>query len=132
MGAPADPQLHRIERAAALNIAGVAAAAMVADGWRAALSVLGGALPVVTSYWAIRGGVDAAIRVALNGSQQPTRRASHARQLLMFVLRFAILAIIAYVMIVRLRAHPWWMLAGATSLVGGAAFEAARRFRAQP
>jgi hypothetical protein len=131
MAAPADPQLHRVERAAALSTAGVAGAALLGDGWRAALSVLGGALPMAVSYWAIRGGVDAAIRVALKGSR-PSRRRSQAWQLLLFVLRFAILAIIAYVMIVRLRAHPWWMLAGATSLVGGAAFEAVRRFRAQP
>jgi hypothetical protein len=131
MAATADPQLNRVERAAALSTAAVAVVAALGDSWRAALSVLGGALPMAVSYWAIRGGVDAAIRVALKGSRS-NRRLSQAWQLLMFVLRFAILTIIAYGMIVRLRAHPWWMLAGATSLVGGAAFEAARRFRAQP
>jgi hypothetical protein len=31
-----------------------------------------------------------------------------------------------------LRARPWWMLAGAMSLMGAAAVEAARRFRAEP
>jgi hypothetical protein len=131
MVASADPQLHRIERAAAVSVAGVALVAAVGGGWRAGLSVLGGALPMLVSYWAIRAGVDGAIRVALEGTR-PTPRKPQVWQLAMFVMRFAMLTIIAYVMIVRLRAQPWWMLAGATSLVGGAVFEAVRRFRAQP
>ena len=48
-----------------------------------------------------------------------------------FITRFAILGLIAYVMMVRLRAHPVWMLLGASSLVAAAALEAVRTPRAR-
>ena len=47
-------------------------------------------------------------------------------RLVKFITRFAILGVIAYVMMVRLRAQPVWMLIGASSLVAAAALEAVR------
>jgi hypothetical protein len=43
------------------------------------------------------------------------------------VLRYALLALLAYVMIARLRLHPWGLLAGASSVVAGVALEAIRQ-----
>ena len=40
--------------------------------------------------------------------------------------RYALLALIAYVMIARLRLHPLGLLAGASSVVAAAALEAVR------
>jgi hypothetical protein len=90
------------------------------------LGVVGGALLVAVSYRAIHAGVDA---VVLAGSTTHTRRSTIWR-LVKFITRFAILGLIAYVMMVRLRAHPVWMLLGASSLVAAAALEAVQAPRA--
>jgi hypothetical protein len=42
--------------------------------------------------------------------------------------RYALLALLAYVMIARLRLHPLGLLAGASSVVAAAAVEAFRQF----
>ena len=132
MTAEADPPLRRTERSALwiFAITAVAAAAS-GGGMRAVLGVVGGALLAAVSYRGIRAGVAALAGsgVARDGTR---RRTAAARGLVKFITRFAILGLIAYVMMVRLRAQPVWMLLGASSLVAAAALEAARTPRAQP
>jgi hypothetical protein len=43
--------------------------------------------------------------------------------------RYALLALLAYVMIARLRLHPLGLVAGASSVVAAAALEAGRLFK---
>jgi len=46
--------------------------------------------------------------------------------MLIVIGRYALLALLAYVMIARLRLHPLGLLAGASSVVAGAGVEALR------
>ena len=55
----------------------------------------------------------------------PSRRAV-AQSLVKLVLRYALLAFLAYVMIARLRLHPIGLLAGASSVAAAASVEAVR------
>jgi hypothetical protein len=121
-----DPRLRQIERNALWVFAIMIAIAAAGGGFRAVLGVVGGTMLVAVSYRAIHAGVDA---VVLAGSNPHTRRSTIWR-LVKFITRFAMLALIAYVMMVRLRAHPVWMLLGASSLVAAAALEAVRAQRA--
>jgi hypothetical protein len=118
-----DPQLRRVERRALAVLAILAAAAALSGGLRAVLGVAAGGLIAAISYSAIRAGVDAL------AAQSST---SSAWRLVKFVTRFAILGGIAYVMMVRLRAQPVWMLLGASSLVAAAALDAVRAPRPRP
>jgi hypothetical protein len=121
-----DLRLRLIQRNALWVVAIMIVVASAAGGLRAMLGVVGGALLVAVSYRAIHAGVDA---VVLGGSRKNTRRSTIWR-LVKFITRFAILGLIAYVMMVRLRAHPVWMLLGASSLVAAAALEAVQAPRA--
>jgi hypothetical protein len=118
-----DPQLRRLERYAFRVLAILAAAAAISGGVRALLGVATGGLLAAISYGAIRAGVDAL---------SSTSSTSTVWRLVKFVTRFAILGGIAYVMMVRLRAHPVWMLLGASSLVAAAALDAVRAPRSRP
>jgi hypothetical protein len=115
-----DPFLRRFERdaVAACVAMAVAAFAVSDEGWRAALSVMGGGLLAGASYRAIKGGVDAV-------SGGGTRGAA----LVKYFTRYGILTVAAYVMLVRLRLHPVGVLTGASSLVVAAAVAAARSVR---
>ena len=107
------------------------AVAAASGGARAALGALAGGLIVAVSYRAIRGGVDALVATSAAGAAG-TPGPSATWRLVKFITRFAILGAIAYVMMVRLRAQPVWMLLGASSLVAAAALEAVRAPRARP
>lgn len=115
-----DPFVRELERNAVIACACCAAAALAfgAEGPRASLGVLGGGLLAAISYRAIKGAVDAAAA--------PQRRSV---PLVKFVTRHAILAVAAYVMLVRFRLHPIGILVGASSLVMAAAAAIARSFR---
>ena len=127
-----DAQLRRIERRALAAFAVVLLAAAVSGGgMRAVAGVIGGGLLVAVSYRAIRGGVDAAVSAGVARSATNCGPSASWR-LVKFITRFAILGVIAYVMMVRLRAQPMWMLLGASSLVAAAALEAVRAPRARP
>ena len=92
-----------------------------------ALGVAGGALLVGFSYWTLKRGVTAlAALVARTPDAGLKTRGNAARELWKLVLRYALLALLAYVMIARLRLHPWGLLAGASSVVAGVSVEAAR------
>ena len=83
--------------------------------WAAVSVVCGGVLAWI-SYRGIRSGVDS----ALSGQK------GHVLPLVKFFTRYAILALLAYVMLARLRVSPVGLLAGASSLVAAACVAAAR------
>ena len=86
-----------------------------------ALGAAGGALLSATSYWAIKRGITGLSDAVLQ------RGAPHSpRGAAMFLLRYALLAGMAYVMIARLRLHPIGLLGGASVIPLAAAIEAIR------
>ena len=134
MLADADPLLRRIERTA---IVACLAMALVALGLtrgdlRAGLAVLGGGLLVAISYRTIGTGVSGLVdllsRPRADGEADPPPRpvVRTGRTVVLVGARYALLALLAYVMIARLRMHPIGLLAGASSVVAAAAVEALR------
>ena len=95
---------------------------MPGGGWRAAL-VAGGAALIGVSYWAIRTGVSGLADAAIDAAGRDAR---HVARLLSLVLRYALLAGLAYVMIARLRLPPIGLLIGASVMVVAAALELVR------
>jgi hypothetical protein len=89
-----------------------------------ALGVVGGGVLAGLSFWAIRGAVD---RVLLGAKNDEFGRVSRSLPLVKFFTRHVILALAAYVMMLRLRLDPVGMIVGVTSAVVAAAFEARRR-----
>ena len=118
-----DAVVRRIERTA-LAFCGVMtiAAVVLAKGsaW-AGIAVLAGGLLIATSYWSIKAGVS-----RLVGSDDAMARVPRARIAFQLAGRYALLALMAYVMIVRLRLHPLGLLAGASSIVAAVTVEAVR------
>ena len=130
-----DPALGRIERGA---LVWCGLLALLALAWRrgspdVALGVLGGGALVGASYWAIKASVsrltETLARRAAN-DPGPRARPRLSLALAVFVLRYALLGLLAYVMIARLRLHPVGLLLGASSMVAAAAVEAVRAARA--
>jgi len=123
-----DPILRRLERDAILACAAMVAGALVVRGGHpdVAAGVLGGGLLVGASYWAIKASVDRLI-----GGARDARggRAGRVVGIGLFVLRYALLGLGAYVMIARLRLHPVGLVVGATSVVAAAAAGAIRTSR---
>ena len=98
-----------------------------------ALGVLGGGLLVGVSYWSLKSSVTALVNVLAGAGQgdgtaadSARPRANMRREIAKLTLRYALLGLLAYVMIARLRLHPWGLLAGASSVVAGVSLEAAR------
>lgn len=105
--------LGRIEKRAIVAALVLAAAAFLlpSGGLNTAAGVLGGAFLAGVSYFGIRRGVDG-LTAALSGGV--SARSGMARTLTMLVGRYALLALIAYVMISRLRLSPLGLLLGAS------------------
>ncbi len=126
-----DPLLRRVERNA---LRACAVMALLALAWRGgrpdlAAAVAGGGLLAAISYRGIKGGIDALVtRVGERG--ESGARTARGWALVKFFTRYAMLALAAYIVIVRLRLHPVGVLLGASSLVVAAALEAARQVRA--
>jgi hypothetical protein len=118
--------LRRIERDAIVACAAMAIVAWaIARGDVAApLGVLTGGLLAAISYRGIKGGIDAVVAGGLGGDG--AARARTASGLVKFFTRYGILAVAAYVIMVRLRVLPVAVFAGASSLVVAAMFEALR------
>ena len=128
--------LDRIARNTAICCVVIAAlAAAWTRGVRAPLGVLGGGLLVGLSYWAIRGTVDAVIGrrsgssrhsgdAAATDGETPVKTARF--QLVKFFTRHGMLALAAYVMMVRLHLDPVGLLAGVSSLTMALAVEVLR------
>jgi hypothetical protein len=111
--ATVDSFRRRLERTAVGVCLAMAAVALVLSGGRPgpAVGVLAGGLLIGVSYWTIG--------LAVYGEKVVWTLAR-------VVLRYALLALLAYVMIARLRLHPLGLLAGASSVVAAASIEACR------
>ena len=127
--------LDRIVRNTAICCVVVAAlAAAWTRGVRAPLGVLGGGLLIGLSYWAIRGTVDAFIGFRSGSSHSGGAAAAQGEtppktgrfQLVKFFTRHGMLALAAYVMMVRLHLDPVGLLAGVSSLAMALAVEVLR------
>jgi hypothetical protein len=139
-GLDVDPVLRRIERLAIGLCLGMAAVALGAERGEpaVAIGVLGGGFIVGVSYWAIRTSISGLI-----DRMNPTPRTRPAGEVegrpagpgpLALVGRlagrYALLALLAYVMIARLRLHPIGMVIGASSVVVATTCEAVRMLAA--
>jgi hypothetical protein len=120
--------LTRIERRALLfvGIAGLATVAVPGLGLPVAAGIAGGAFLSGVSYWAIKRGVGGLAGAMAGGAGS---RPSAARALIMLVGRYALLALIAYVMIARLRLSPLGLLLGASVIPAAASVEALAALR---
>jgi hypothetical protein len=95
------------------------------------IGVLGGGVIAGVSYWSIRTGIDGLVAAFLGGpaadeAERARPAIPPARAMVRLAGRYALLALIAYVMIARLRLHPVGLVVGASALVASASFEAAR------
>ena len=97
-------------------------------GLSAALGVLGGGLLSAVSYRTIVSSVNALTATSVRQGTEPASGGppGKAWNLVKAASRYALLALLAYVMIARLRLHPWGLLAGASSVVAGVSIEAFR------
>jgi hypothetical protein len=117
--------VRRMARDTALVTAALAVGAWLwAPGRpRLALGVLAGGALVGLSMWAIAGVVNSLTMRAATGEIRPVSRVV---PLVKFFTRHAILAVTAYVMMVRLHLDPVGMFVGVTSVVVAAALSAVR------
>jgi hypothetical protein len=122
-----DPLLRRLERTGLAWCLGVAAVALAVRGGRpdVALGVLGGGVLMGLSYWAIRSSVTALVALVTPGGS-PTPRVPKGRLLLQLAGRYALLGLLAYGMIARLRLHPVGLVLGVSSLFVAAVVEVVR------
>ena len=89
------------------------------------IAVLAGGLLIGTSYWSIKSGVsNLGDAIAVRGDENA--RAPRGVIAIQLAGRYALLGLMAYVMIVRLRLHPLGLLAGASSIVAAVTVEAVR------
>jgi hypothetical protein len=118
-----DALLDRLQRTAAVCCLAMAAIALIVTrNWWAALSVIGGGVLIGISFVSIRGGIEGLETQATDRARGP----KVARAVVRMAGRYALLALLAYVMIARLRLHPLGLLAGASSVVAAAVIEAGR------
>jgi hypothetical protein len=136
----ADALLRRVQWTAIIVCGVFAAAALaLAQGRiRPAVAVVAGGLLAGISYRLILSGAGALVDVLVPGTRGPDagdaegsgapsrRRPAVGAAVVKLAGRYALLALLAYVMIARLRLHPLGLLAGASSVVAAAAVEAAR------
>ena len=122
--------LDRIQRTAVavcLVFAGAALALARGNAWPAIAVLAGGALAGI-SYWMLASGVTGVVDLMLPRAGTSARLTPRSRLIIMGTLagRYALLALLAYVMIARLRLHPLGLLVGASSVVAAVAIEAVR------
>lgn len=92
---------------------------------RVVAGVVGGGLLVGLALWAIAGAVTA-MTMGRQGKNERKPAVSRGVVLVKFFTRHVILALVAYVMMVRLHLDPVGMVVGVTSVVVAAVIEAAR------
>jgi len=130
IAADPDRSLRQFERDAAVACGAMALIALVVERGRpdGAAGVLAGGALMAFSYWAIKGGVELVVGMAGRAGLQPgpVRR---ARLAVKFLLRYALLAVGAYVMLTRFRVHPVGLLVGATTPFVAALVQAVRLAR---
>ena len=122
--------LHRIQTTAIIICLVFAVLAFMlarGDVWPPIAVLAGGSLAAV-SYWMLASGVTGVVDLMLPKSGETARLTPGARVMLTAKLagRYALLALLAYVMIARLRLHPLGLLVGASSVVAAVAIEAVR------
>ena len=122
----ADPFLRRLESTAIFACVAMAIVALLFSTHRiaSAVAVLGGGVLAGFSYWTIGASVAALGRVAT--AEGSARRPRIGWIVLKVFGRYALLLLLAYVMIARLRLPPLGLLAGASSVVAAASVEAVR------
>ena len=91
----------------------------------ASLSVIGGGLLIGISFWAVASAVDQLIL----RSESESGRKSAGFSLVKFFTRYAIVALAAYGMMVRLRTDPMGLLLGVSSFGVAVAVEVLRDLR---
>jgi hypothetical protein len=130
-----DALLRRIRSTAIVVCVVLTAAALVLARGRAwpAVAVLAGGLLAAISYQLIVSGagalVDGLTRASTNDDDAAApvaARPALALTVAKLTGRYALLALLAYVMIARLRLHPLGLLAGASSVVAAVSIEAVR------
>ena len=124
-----DALLRRVEHTAVAFCGTTAIAGLIfAQGRPApALAVVAGGLLTAVSYLSIKTGLANLLTPKPSVDEEPIR-VSRWRIALQLAGRYALLALLAYVMIVRLRLHPVWLLVGASSIVAAVTVEAVRVF----
>ena len=123
----ADMLLRRIEVTAAAVCALFAAIALLlARDVGAALAVIAGGVLAGISYYTIKSATDVVVDAMIGGAGGARVRRRFVWTVARIVLRYALLAFLAYVMIARLRLHPLGLLAGASSVVAAVSVEALR------
>lgn len=123
-----DLLLRRLERTAIGACLLMTAIALVLSGGRLwpAIAVLAGGLLTGVSYWTIGSGVNALATALTRASGTAPKRPPLLLTVARVTGRYALLALLAYVIIARLRLHPLGLLAGASSVVAAASVEAFR------
>ena len=114
--------LRRVELTSIAACATMAVAALAASGPGAAAAVCAGGLLIAVSYISMKAGTGALLPV-IAGARSRRQTAGIA---LKMAGRYALLALLAYVMIARLRLHPLGLMAGVSSVVAAASIEAIR------
>ena len=131
--------LRRLERGALVwcALAAVGVLALAPSRTDVLLGIAGGGILAIVSFYAIRGSVDAAVRAFAPTAEpirepipepapQPATRPGMSSLVEKMAGRYALLALLAYVMIARLRLHPLGLLLGMTALAASATAEAVR------
>ena len=126
MNDPPRPGVERFVRNTALAtvVMALGALAWVPERPAVALGVVGGGVLAGLSFWGLRGVTDQLVWGRETGEIRPISRGF---QLVKFFTRYVILALAAYVMMLRLRLDPVGMIVGVTSAVIAVAFEARQR-----
>jgi hypothetical protein len=122
--------LHRIQTTAVVVCLVFAALAVALARGRLgpALGVIAGGLLAGISYWMLASGVTGVVDMMMPRPGESPRLDRRSRLAITgkLVGRYALLALLAYVMIARLRLHPLGLLVGASSVVAAVAIEAVR------
>lgn len=126
-----DASLRRVERDAAIVCAvmAVLALALQRGGTSGALGVVGGGALMAYSFRAIRGGVDGLVqRIAPHAAAgtAPQTPVSLVWAVTRVVVRYAVIGFVAWLLLVKLHAHPLGLFAGVTAPVLALAIEAVR------
>ena len=130
----ADPLLRRVERTGVVVCAATAVAALILTrgNTAAAASVFAGGLLIGVSYVSMKSSVGAILPAGAGQGAQDAppatagRRGRIAWTVAKVAGRYGLLALLAYVMIARLRLHPLGLLAGVSSVVAAVSIEAIR------
>lgn len=104
--------------------------------WRMLLGIVGGAALMALLIWAIRGAVDGLLGLRSGGETGAQRGLAAAPPrnmagfaLVKFFTRHVIVALAAYVLMVRLGADPVGVIVGVSAVVVAVTVEAVRGFR---